>query len=145
MHRVFLSYEYEHDAASARAVRSAWVAQGGTATLESAQGSSDAAVQNWIDRQLEMAAVTIVLWSPHTASSSWVGYEIERTKMLGKGLLGIDITGMHDARRTGRKPKPAVLGGHALYHWLMDDGVRNLASWVANAVDSARPAVAMTT
>ena len=88
---------------------------------------------------LAMAAVTIVLWSPHTASSSWVGYE--RTKVLGKGLLGIDITGMHDGRRTGRKRKPAVLAGHALYHWLMDDGVRNLASWVANAVN-ARPAVA---
>ncbi len=142
MQRIFLSYEYRHDAAWAKAVRAIWVAQGGTATLESAQGNSDIAVRRWIDRQLATAAATIVLLGPHTAASNWVRYKIRRTKVLRKGLLGI-ASGAQDGRHTGG-PRLPMLAGHALYDWIEDDGASNLAAWVAEAVRSAHREVAVT-
>lgn len=141
MQRVFLSYEYQHDAARAKAVRSARLAQGGKATLESVQGQSAVDVKGWIGRQLDRAAVTIVLVGLHTASSSWVKYEIQQTKKLGKGLLAIDVTGMHEGQATGRCPLVPTLAGYALYDWIKDDGARNLASWVSEAIGSARRSV----
>ena len=138
MQSIFLSYEYRHDAARAQAVRAAWLAQGGTATLESAQASSDLAIKQWIDHQLEVATVTIVLMSAYTASSRWVKYEIERTKALGKGLLGIDVSGMHQGQHGGGCSAIPLLAGHASYDWVKDDGARNLAAWVAQAAGGAR-------
>ena len=137
MHNVFLSYEYGHDAARAASIRLAWLAHGGTATLESAKARSDRDIRRWIDRHLETAAATIVLVGSHTASSKWVAYEIQRSKALGKGLLGIDVRGMQ-ARQAGSRCQPMpMLAGYSLYDWVKDDGERNLACWVSEAVSLA--------
>ena len=137
MHSVFLSYEYGHDAARAAFVRLTWLARGGTATLESAKARSDQDVKRWIDRQLEMAEATIVLVGSHTASSKWVAYEVQRSKALGKGLLGIDVSGMQVSQAGSRCSPMPILAGYSLYDWVKDDGERNLAWWVSDAVSVA--------
>lgn len=135
MHNVFLSYEYGHDAARAASIRLAWLAHGGTATLESAKARTDRDIRRWIDRQLETAAATIVLVGSHTASSKWVAYEIERSKALGNGLLGIDVRGMQVSEAGGsRCPPMPMLAGYSLYDWVKDDGESNLACWVSDAI-----------
>lgn len=137
MHNVFLSYEYGHDAARAALIRLAWLAHGGTATLESAKARSDRDIRRWIDGQLEAAAATIVLVGSHTASSKWVAYEIQRSKALGKGLLGIDVRGMQVSQAGSRCPPMRMLAGYSLYDWVKDDGERNLVCWVSDAVSLA--------
>ena len=137
MHNVFLSYEYGHDAARAASIRLAWLAHGGTATLESAKAGGDRDIKRWIDGQLESAAVTIVLLGSHTAFSKWVAYEVQRSKALGKGLLGIDVSGMQVSQAGDRCPPMPMLAGYSVYDWVKDDGERNLGCWVSDAVSLA--------
>lgn len=137
MHNVFISYEYGHDAARAASIRLAWLAHGGTATLESAKGRGELDIKRWIDRQVDIATATIVLVGSHTASSKWVVYEVQRCKALGKGLLGIDVSGMQSSQAGRRRLPMPILAGYCLYDWIKDDGERNLASWVSDAVSHA--------
>ena len=137
MHNIFLSYAYRHDAARAKLVRSVWLAQGGAATLESTLARSDTEVKRWIDRHLETAKATVVLIGTHTGASKWVRYEIQRSKNLGMGLLGIDITGMRGSR-VGRHCSPMpTLAGYRQYDWVRDNGERNLGQWIAAAIGDA--------
>ena len=94
MRNIFLSYEFRHDAWKAQAIRSVWLASGGTVTLEAEEAGSDWQIKQWIDHTLRQAEVTVVLVGPNTASSRWVEYEVQLSKSLGKGLLGIDVVGM---------------------------------------------------
>ena len=137
MHNVFLSYEFRHDAMKAEAVRSTWLAQGGTATLESVRAETDSEVKLWIDRHIARAAATVVLVGRFTASSRWVMYEIQRSKSLGKGLLGVDVSGILVGPDPGVCSPMPMLAGYALYDWVRDGGEHNLASWVAKAIRTA--------
>ena len=65
-------------------------------------------------------------------------YEIRRTEALGNGLLGVDVSGIAD--RFGRTSECSVRlpAGYPFYDWVVDDGERNMRSWVDRAAESAR-------
>ncbi|MEM1349210.1 MAG: TIR domain-containing protein, partial [Myxococcota bacterium] len=92
----------------------------------------------WIDSQLNGTSVTVVLVGALTCSSRWVKYEIAKSKEIGNGLLGIDISGVRDmnSRLTtsccGRIP-----AGYSFYNWVLDDGYNNLGSWIESAARAA--------
>lgn len=134
MHNIFLSYKFHHDAWKAQAVRSVWLAGGGTAILEVERVRSDGEIKQWIDDALEKAAVTLVLVGPKTAASRWVGYEIGLSKSLGKGLLGIDVGGMARGEDFVSSSPMPMLDGYPMYDWVKDDGERQLTSWVSKAM-----------
>ena len=140
MHGIFLSYEFDGDARIADAVRSVWLARGGRVTLESAKASSDREIKQWIDQALGNAAVTVVLVGQNTASSRWVNYEIQHSKSLGKGLLGIDIRGMSEGAVNGPASPIPMLSGYPVYDWVKDDGEAKLGLWVSEAIASAQKA-----
>ena len=133
MHNIFLSYEFQHDAWKAQAIRSAWLASGGTVTLEAEEANSDSEIRQWIDHTLRQAEVTVVLVGPKTASSRWVEYEVQLSKSLGKGLLGIDVVGMSGEGVCEPRPPLPMLAGYPMYDWIKDDGERKLGSWVLKA------------
>lgn len=134
MHNIFLSYEFHHDAWIADAVRTVWLARGGTVTLESAKADSDREIKQWIDEALGKAAATVVLVGQNTASSRWVAYEIQQSKSLGKGLLGIDVSGLSQGEvRRPLSPVP-MLAGYTMYDWVKDDGETMFGSWVSKAI-----------
>ena len=85
--RTFFSFKYK-DVSRAMVVRNSWVAQGkesagfaDAADFEKLKKQGDAAIQRWIDNQLNGTSVTVVLVGQHTCSSRWVKYEIEKIKI----------------------------------------------------------------
>jgi hypothetical protein len=142
--RVFFSFEYSNDVQRAMVVRNSWVTQGreaagfiDAADFEKLKRTGDAAVKRWIDGQLTGTSVTVVLVGAATCSSTWVAYEIQRSKELGHGLIGIDISKIKNwagetTDRCGRIP-----AGYPFYLWNNDDGFHNMGAWIEAAAKAA--------
>jgi len=138
--RVFFSFKYKQDVSRAMVVRNSWVTQGkeaagfiDAADFEKLKRQGDTAIKNWIDKQLEGTSVTVVLVGEKTCSSQWVKYEIEKSKEIGNGLLGIDISKIRDlqgntTKRCGQMPK-----GYKFYLWNKEGGYDNMGGWIEKA------------
>jgi antiphage defense system Thoeris ThsB-like protein len=141
--RVFFSFQYE-DVSRAMIVRNSWVTQGreaagfiDAADFEKLKKQGDEAIKTWIDDQLDGTSVTVVLVAKDTCDSRWVKYEIEKSKALGHGLLGIDVSKIKDLKgntteRCGRIPQ-----GYDFYLWNNDDGYKNMGDWIEKAAKAA--------
>jgi MTH538 TIR-like domain (DUF1863) len=141
--RVFFSFKYE-DVSRAMVVRNSWVTQGreaagfiDAADFERLKRQGDAAIKSWINGQLRGTSVTVVLVGEATCGSKWVKYEIEQSKFLGHGMLGIDISKIKDlygrtSDRCGQIPK-----GYNFYLWNNDDGYHNMGDWIEAAARAA--------
>ena len=140
--RAFFSFEYEHDVSRAMVVRKSPITQEKAGFIDAAEfekikKKGDQAVRDWIDEQLELTTVTVVLVGEYTCSSKWVKYEIEKSAEKGNGMLGIDISKIKDfngntSERCGKIPK-----GYEFYLWFKDDGYNNLGSWIEDAAAAA--------
>ena len=127
--RVFFSFEYKNDVSRAMVVRNSWVTQEreaagfvDAADFEVVERQGEAAIRRWIDNQLKGTSVTVVLVGAKTCDSRWVAYEIEKSKDVGNGLLGIDISKIKNLNgrtsgRCGQIPK-----GYPFYLWNNEDG-----------------------
>ncbi len=141
--RVFFSFEYG-DVSRAMVVRNSWVTQGkeaagfiDAAEFEKIKRQGDEAVKRWIDSQLKGTSVTVVLVGENSCSSKWVKHEIEKSKEIGNGLLGIDISKIEDLQgnatdRCGEIPK-----GYNFYLWNNDDGYNKMGDWIEKAAKAA--------
>jgi len=141
--QVFFSFKYE-DVSRAMVVRNSWVTQGrqaagfvDAADFEKIKRQGDAAIKRWIDNQLHGTSVTVVLVGEKTCSSRWVKYEIEKSKEIGNGLIGVDISKVKDLKgytsdRCGQIPK-----GYPFYLWYKEDGYNNLGDWIEDAAAAA--------
>lgn len=141
--RVFFSFKYD-DVSRAMVVRNSWITQGKEAAgfidavdFESLKRQGDRAIQNWIDGQLNGTSVTVVLVGADTCSSRWVKYEIEKSKQLRHGLLGIDVSKIKDlgGDTSGRCGK--IPAGYSFYLWNNDDGYTNMGDWIEAAAKAA--------
>jgi len=141
--RTFFSFKYE-DVSRAMVVRNSWVTKEkeaagfiDAADFEELEKEGDDAIRDWIDEQLDGTTVTAVLVGEDTCSSKWVKYEIDRSKELGHGLLGIDISKIKDlsgetSERCGKIPT-----GYNFYLWNKDEGYDNLGDWIEEAAKDA--------
>ncbi|MDE0444237.1 MAG: TIR domain-containing protein [Gammaproteobacteria bacterium] len=136
LRRIFLSYDYRRDAHRAVAVRAAWIAQGGVVHLETAKANSKSDIARWIDREIADASVTVVLVGSHTRHSKWVEYEIRQSELTGKGLIGVDVSGIRDQFGDRSTCDGELPIGYPFYNWIADNGERNLTQWVDQAVRS---------
>lgn len=132
--RIFPSYDFGRDADRAVAVRAAWIAQGGVVRLEGAKADSRSEIVRWTDREIAAASATVVLVGSHTRYSDWVNYEIRRSEKAGKGLLGVDVSGIRDQFGHQSTCDGALPVGYPFHSWIADQGERNLAQWVDQAV-----------
>lgn len=141
MRKVFFSFHYQRDSWRVSQVRNSNMVGKGfenpyydRAGWESVKAKGDAAVKAWIDSQIKGTSVTVVLIGAETANRKWVKYEIQRTLELGHGLIGIDISKIHDkdgsTDPTGPNPLPP---GYKYYRWNKDNGRENLGSWIEDA------------
>lgn len=140
---VFFSFKYK-DVSRAMIVRNSWVTQGkqaagfiDAADFEKVKRQGDAAIQRWIDAQLNGTSVTVVLVGKDTCNSRWVKYEIEKSIAIGNGLLGIDISKIKDfqgntSERCGELPK-----GYPFYLWNNHEGFKNMGDWIEKAARAA--------
>jgi MTH538 TIR-like domain (DUF1863) len=140
--RAFFSFEYEHDVTRAMVVRKSPITQEKAGFIDAAEferikKKGDQAVRDWIDEQLELTTVTVVLVGEYTCSSKWVKYEIEKSAEKGNGMLGIDISKINDfngntSERCGKIPE-----GYEFHLWFKDDGYNNLGAWIEDAATAA--------
>jgi hypothetical protein len=141
--KVFFSFKYE-DVSRAMVVRNSWVTQGreaagfiDAADFEDLEKRGDTAIQKWIDDQLGGTSVTVVLVAKETCDSEWVQYEIELSKKLGHGLLGIDVSKIKDFNEETSERCGLIPTGHEFYLWNKDDGYSNMSSWIEAAAKAA--------
>jgi MTH538 TIR-like domain (DUF1863) len=141
--RVFFSFKYE-DVSRAMVVRNSWVVQGreaagfvDAAAFENLKRQGDAAIKRWIDGQLNGTSVTVVLVGGLTCSSRWVKYEIEQSKYLGHGLLGVDISKIRDLQGGTSDCCGQLPNGYPFYQWNNNDGYHNLGAWIEAAAKAA--------
>ena len=98
--RTFYSFHFDNDAWRAGQVRNIGVTEhdgpvSGNA-WEQVRRGGDAAIQKWIDGQMETRSCVIVLIGSQTANRKWVDYEIKKAWNDKKGLLSIYIHRLHD-------------------------------------------------
>lgn len=141
--RVFFSFEYS-DVSRAMIVRNSWVTQGkeaagfiDAADFEKLEQKGNDAIQAWIDNQLDGTSVTVVLVAKYTCDSKWVKYEIEKSKEVGNGLLGINISSINDLNGSTTDLCGKIPKGYDFYNWYGDDGYNNMGDWIEKAAKAA--------
>jgi len=81
--RAFYSFHYAPDNWRASQVRNMGVIEGNTPATdndwESIKKGGDAAIQKWIDDQMDGKSVAIVLIGANTAGRKWIKYEIKKS------------------------------------------------------------------
>lgn len=153
--KVFFSFHFKRDAWRAGQVRNCdlladedeyGVIDG--VEWEKIERQGEAAIERWIEEQLEYTSVTVVLIGAETAERDWVDYEIRRSWERGNALVGLRIHDMknQDSRTDLPGPNPfdnlylkdgMPLSGLAkTYDWVNDDGRNNLGRWVEDAFQS---------
>ena len=140
--RVFFSFEYENDVTRAMVVRNSATTQDVAGFIDAAQfekieAQGKKAIAAWIDGQLLLTTVTVVLFGQFTCSSEWVKYEIEQSGARGNGLLGIDISQIKNLKGQTTSCCGQIGGGYPHYGWYTDDGYNNLSAWIENAAKAA--------
>ncbi len=158
--RVFFSFHFERDSWRAGQVRNSWITKPDreaagfwdAAAWEAVKKKGDAAIKDWIEKQLKGTSVTAVLIGAETSTRKYVGYEIEQSYTKGNGMLGIYIHRMKDQNgntdKKGDNPldnwgitvdgqKKTLADIYPTYDWVGDDGYENLAEWVENAAEDA--------
>ena len=141
--RTFFSFKYE-DVSRAMVVRNSWVTKEreaagfvDAAEFERLKKLGDPSIQNWIDGQLKGTSVTVVLVGSLTCGSRWVKYEIDKSKSLGHGLLGIDISGIKDLNGQTSERCGVLPAGYSFYRWNAHKGYENLGTWIEAAAKAA--------
>jgi hypothetical protein len=139
--KVFFSFKYE-DVTRAMVVRNSWVTQDSAGFIDAAdfekiKKQGDAAIQKWIDGQLLGTSVTVVLVGKETCTSRWVKYEVEKSKSLGHGLLGIDISKIPNLKKETTDRCDEFPSGYPFYLWIKNDGYANLGKWIETAAKAA--------
>lgn len=157
--RVFFSFHYDNDINRSMTVRNSWVTQGKEATgfidkaeFEKIKLKGDAAVYNWIDKQLEGTSVTVVLIGSETLDRPFVQYEICKSLQRGNAVIGVHINRIRDMRTltTSAKGDVHTVIGHyddgslayfdrvcdGIYDYITQDGYANMGSWIESAAKS---------
>lgn len=99
---VFFSFHYDEDCHRVSQIRNIGAIHGNPVASdndwEAVKRGGDAAIEKWIDAQLEGTSCTVVLIGAHTASRKWVTHEIARSWNRGNGVFGIRIHAMRNLK-----------------------------------------------
>ena len=154
--RVFFSFHYDNDINRSMTVRNSWVTQGkevagfiDKAAFEQIKRQGDTAVHNWIDKQLEVTSVTVVLIGSETLKRPFVQYEICKSLQRGNAVIGVHINAIRDMRSLSTSfmgNTHEVIGYYAdnspayfdnvadgIYDYVADNGYVNMGTWIENA------------
>jgi MTH538 TIR-like domain (DUF1863) len=159
--QVFFSFHYNIDLWRANVVRNSDVVKAAETEVgrydhslwEEAKAQGDAAIQKLIDDGLKGASVTVVLIGASTYERKWCLYELAKSHVDGKGLLGVRINAIKDqGQKTGDKgPDPfdyanvtaadgkqrTLAGLYPVYDWVADRGYEKIDTWIETAAKAA--------
>ena len=112
---------------------------------------SDAAVQRWIDENMEGCSCLVLLIGEKTYLSRWVKYELERATQKRMGRLNVYLEGMPDRYGIPSKRGKDPYAHHGMYvpvdtpgvfivnesSWIRDNGLYNIGNWIEDACQRA--------
>jgi hypothetical protein len=157
--RIFYSFHFKPDCSRAAQIRNMGVVDGNRPASdndwERIAGVGAAAIQRWIDGQLDGKSCNVVLIGENTAGRKWIDYEIRSAWNDKKGVVGVHIHGLKDLdgfqSPKGRNPfehftlegngkrlssivkayNPPYANSKDVYAYIND----NLADWVEEAIE----------
>jgi hypothetical protein len=119
--RIFYSFHFNNDAWRAGQVRNIGVVEGNEPVSpndwEAVKRNGDAAIERWIEAQMQGRTCTVVLVGAETALRPWVRHEIVKSWARGMGVLGIRV---HKLLNQARQSSGA--GPNPFDHLQFDDG-----------------------
>ncbi|WP_404351754.1 TIR domain-containing protein [Phycicoccus jejuensis] len=92
---------------------------------EAVKKQGDAAVHQWIDKEMARKAAVVVLIGSETASRKFVKYEIRKAWDTRKPLLGIRIHGLLDSNQ-----RPSTAGTNPFSLFGFSDSTKTFADFV---------------
>ncbi len=154
--RLFFSFHYDKDVWRVNQVRNSnqpWLNKAESywadaSMWEKQKPRTVAQTEKLIDDAMRNTGVTVVLIGAETSQRRFVGYEIQQSHDLRKGLLGVYIHRLGDrygkTDTKGANPfadwhitvngrKVLLSEIYPTYDWVLDDGYNNLESWVEEA------------
>jgi hypothetical protein len=155
--KIFFSFHYERDAWRAAQVRNCdlipnedeyGIIDG--VEWEQIERQGDAAIERWIEEQMQYTSVTVVLIGAQTAERPWVLHEIVESWNRGNAVVGLTIHNMKDQDKLQDTPgaNPLALftlpDGRLLsdvcktYDWVGNDGRNNLGTWAEEAYQTRK-------
>jgi hypothetical protein len=100
--KCFFSFHYQPDNWRASTIRQIGAIEGNQPALdndwETVTKAGDAAIEKWIDGQMEGRTCAIILIGSATAQRKWIDYEIKKAWSKNIGVLGIYIHGIKDSK-----------------------------------------------
>jgi hypothetical protein len=127
--KVFFSFNYEPDSWRASQVRQMGSLEGNPPCSdndwEEITKGGDTAIETWIDGQLTGKSCAVVLIGSGTAGRKWIDYEIKQAWNAGKGLLGVYIHTLQDA-----KQQQSTKGNNPFDSFTLNKGKTKLSSVV---------------
>jgi hypothetical protein len=92
---VFYSFHYDNDVFRVQQVRNIGALEGNEpvspSAWETVRRGGDAAIERWIDENMNRRQCVVVLIGSETASRRWVRHEIVKAWNDGRGLFGIYV------------------------------------------------------
>lgn len=107
---IFASFHYGGDAERVQQVLNMGAIEGDSRVTaqewESVKFRSDAAIRDWIHKQMLRKSAVVVLVGAETANRTWVNYEIRKAWDDGRPLVGIRIHGLKNFAQQTSRPGP---------------------------------------
>ena len=129
--QTFYSFHFDNDAWRAGQVRNIGATEHDEPVTDNAweevKRGGDAAIQRWIDGQMNNRSCVIVLIGSQTANRDWVNYEIKKAWNDKKGILGIYIHGL-----LNQDGKVSTKGNNPFAYIKLPNGL-TIASYPQNA------------
>jgi hypothetical protein len=98
--RVFHSFHYDRDSWRVQQVKQMGVIEGqpllSSNEWEEIKRGGDAAIEKWIDEQMNGKSCNVVLIGSKTAGRKWVEYEFKKAWREKKGVVGVYIHNLKD-------------------------------------------------
>jgi MTH538 TIR-like domain (DUF1863) len=110
--KVFFSFHFDADFWRTQQVRNINALEGNPLATpnnwEAIKRQGDAAIQNWIEKEMAGRSCAVVLIGRETAHRKWVNYEIVKAWNDKKGVLGIRVHKLlgQDSRPSTAGPNP---------------------------------------
>lgn len=151
MQSIFVSFKYVDDNSRVQQILNAGVVEGQPILKanewETVKRQGDAAIRNWIDKQLNYKKCVVVMIGQNTHTSRWVKYEIEKAFSMGKPVIGVHIHNLKDfagnQSQKGRLPSTVYDAKIRTYDspysdskWTYDYIKNNIDKWISTAIAS---------
>lgn len=155
--QIFYSFHFKNDVMRVQQIRNIGALEDNKPVSvndwEEVKKKGDAAIEKWIDDNMNYRSCVVVLVGEETASRPWVKYEIKKAWKDGKGLVGIHVHNLNCPNngkgKKGTNPFDQFTVGDKKLSSLVNfydpsasdaygDIKKNIEEWIEKAIDQRK-------